>query len=97
MIISDRYGPQYDSTDGTIGPLKLASRYVIVNEEGSIVTPRQGRYTFATKEEAEERIKDYWANNSKERVHELLGKELYPQEWWCYPNSFDPIGPKNEC
>ena len=84
---------QYDRVKGTIGDLKLVKRWVIVNEYGDIVTPRQARCTFESRKEAESRIDDYWANNSKELVHQLLGKELSPQQWWCYPNSRDPISP----
>jgi len=95
MIISDRYGPQYDHTDGTIGKLKLVIRWVIVNENGDLVTARQGRFTHESKKDAENLIDAYWANNSEERVHQLFGKELYAEQWWCYPNHYDPIGPIN--
>jgi hypothetical protein len=84
---------QYDSVEGTIGELKLVKRWVIVNEYGDIVTPRQARCTFESRKEAESKIDAYWADNPKERVHQLLGKELFPQQWWCYPNSRDPISP----
>lgn len=95
MIISDRYGPQYDHTDGTIGKVKLVKRWVIVNENGDLVTARQGRCTYESEKGAKHMIDAYWANNSKERVQQLLGKELYAAQWWCYPNHFDPIGPVN--
>jgi hypothetical protein len=95
MIISDKYGPQYDHTDGTIGKIQLAKRWVIVNENGDLVTARQGRFTYQSQQEAESMIVAYWANNSKETVWRHLGKELYAEAWWCYPNHFDPIGPVN--
>ena len=93
MIISDRYGPQYDSSDGTIGKLQLVKRWVIVNEEGDLVTSRQGRCTHSSRVDAESMIQAIWDNNPKEKVHQLMGKELYAAQWWCYPNHFDPIGP----
>ena len=95
MIVSDKYGPQFDPNDGTIGTLKLAKRWVIVNENGDLVTARQGRFTYESRKDAENLIDAYWANNSKERVHQLLGKEMYAEQWWCYPNHYDPIGPIN--
>ena len=90
MKISKEYGPQFDATDGTIGDLKLVKRYVVIRTEtGGMFDHRQGRYTFADREGAENRRDALVSGNRPDHI----GGELGVGVRWCYPGHFDPAGP----
>ncbi len=90
MIISPEYGPQFDRTDGTIGDLQLVKRWCIGDsaKDGQMWTPRQGRYTYESEEQADSAIKLYQKSNPPDRVPSTL----VAVAWWCYPGHFDPCG-----
>lgn len=96
MIIDPDYGPQFDPTDGTIGQTQLVRRWVIKRGPGlfDFFAPyRQGRYTYATKEECEAHAQLFIDNPTNRRE---LVEGLFAEEWWCYPGHFDPAHPVNE-
>jgi hypothetical protein len=91
MIISPQYGPQFDGTDGTIGPkVHLIKRWTLCTEtrEGGIWGGRNGQNTYATLEDAERRIAVIRKNNRPGDYPE----DLHAVAWWCYPVHFDPAG-----
>ena len=90
MIISKEFGPQFDPVDGTIGTMQLVKRWVLVkNSDGDMWQARQGRYTFASGEEA---IKH------KKLIEDVNPADMIPKgglgvaAMWCYPGHFDPVG-----
>ena len=90
MQTSNQYGPQFDPTDGTIGELQLEKRYVICLADGSMSYPHQGRFTSATRAEAQERL------NMIKAAHPAVGSVDHVEAWWCYPRHHDPVGPVEE-
>jgi len=89
MIISKECGPQFDPTDGTVGDIKLVKRWVIFkNSDGLMWPARQGRYTFATEDEA---------TKEKELVEKVNSADMIPRgelgvaAKWCWPEHFDPV------
>lgn len=94
MIVSPRYGPQLDVTDGTIGELQLVRRFVITCG-GEFFGTRQGRYTYATRDEAQSRA-DAIQNEPTNIARKLVPGYLQAAEWWCYPEHFDPVAPAPE-
>lgn len=93
MIISREYGPQFDPSDGTIGEHQLVKRWLLVEESGKLFRPQQGRYTYATEEEAGEVVKLFRdANPEGSKYHELTAG-LRAIQWWCDPVHHDPRYP----
>jgi hypothetical protein len=89
MIISKEYGPQFDPTDGTVGDIKLVKRWVIVkNSDGFMWPARQGRYTFATEDEAAKEKELVEKVNSADKIPE---GGLGVADRWCWPEHFDPV------
>jgi len=88
MKISKEYGPQYDNKNGTIDNLQLVKRYVITDNDSVMISARQGRFTYATENEAEELRQAILTVNSSD----IFKNGLQVECWWCYPNHFDPIG-----
>jgi len=88
MRIHPQYGPQFDSSDGTVGKTQLVKRWVIVNEKDrNIFTPLQGIYTRETKSEAEAYAESIRNSNSVEKI----GGKIEVCAWWCWPFHFDPV------
>jgi hypothetical protein len=60
----------------------------------TLLNPQQGRYTHATKEEAEQELANIKANNCEESIWELFGDpaamEVRPCQ--CWNNHHDPVG-----
>ena len=73
-------------------------RYVITYINGSgqrtLVDPAQGRWTYATEEEATERLVSLIGNNLGDRLSSIFGGhprfEIQPCE--CWAGHFDPKG-----
>lgn len=57
----------------------------------TLMHPCQGRYTYATQEEAQAWIDGYMANNSQRTLDEF-GRDLQARPCRCYPGHFDPQG-----
>jgi hypothetical protein len=68
---------------------KMTKRWVLTHRTGgprTLVSPAQGRYTYATREEAQKKL-----DAIKEGVETTLGlRELEVREVECYPIHFDP-------
>ena len=86
MKFTTEYGPQLDPTDGTIGNLKLVKRYAIARD-GMMCFAQQGRYTYATRKEAEVYLSQVQSANT---IDIWDGMEV--KAFWCHPNHFDPVG-----
>ena len=97
MIISEKYGPQLDTSDGTIGELKLVERFVVtyLNSNGfrSSFRPLQGPCTFYSKESADLYCESVLRSNPKGSYGSKFTTGLRAEKWWCYPVHFDPIAP----
>lgn len=70
-------------------------RFVITHHDAktglrTIIGPVQGRYTYATREEAERWIADAIKNNGPERLNEFYGFPLRAVPCPCWPGHFDP-------
>lgn len=52
----------------------------------------QGRYTYATREEAQAELDVVVANNSPRLLREIGWVGLEVRECECYPGHFDPVG-----
>jgi len=85
MIISEKYGPQFDPTDGTVGKTQLVKRWAVANSEGFMFGASQGRYTHATEQEALKELSNIKANNL------TIGDSLRVAQFWCWPIHFDPV------
>ena len=72
------------------------TRYVVtcLGRDGvrQLADPMQGRWTYATREEAQARIEALVANNHPERITGTMGTKLEVRECDCYPGHFDPVG-----
>lgn len=90
MIISEKWGPQFDSQDGTIGELQLVKRFTLMANDRYFFA-QQGRFTYETKERAEE-IRGQFKEANKNNQYAELVKTLEVVAVWCYPNHFDPVG-----
>ena len=93
MQISKRYGPQLDVTDGTIGSCQLVRRFVVARSDGSILQPRQGRFTHPTRESADRQAAAFLENNPPDHINHHFIEGAHAVEWWCYPGHFDPVCP----
>ena len=93
VLYSKRYGPQVDLTDGTIGKVQLIRRFLLVRGDYELFHARQGRYSYATAEEAQEHCDAFLENNPPGCDKHHYVKGLHIRAWWCYPNHFDPVGP----
>lgn len=76
------------------------TRYVVthINREGlrTISSPAsQGRYTHATREDAETALRNLNANNSADTLAQVFGAQALDtfevRQCPCYPNHFDPM------
>jgi len=75
-------------------------RYVLsrIDKDGLrvMVYAQQGRYTYATKDEAKILLKLFLENNTQERLIEVFGRQAVGtfevSAIECYPGHFDPIG-----
>jgi hypothetical protein len=58
--------------------------------------PRQGRFTYQTKKEAETRCGELYKNSSKSTLKQVFGTDKASDysvaKIRCYPGHFDPIG-----
>lgn len=88
MIIHEKYGPQFDPADGTVGNTKLVKRYAILNENGLMWPCAQGRHTKATREEAEAELKLFREANPEMREW----NRVHVGALWCWPCHLDPVG-----
>jgi hypothetical protein len=78
----------------------MVIRYVIshINKDGMRVMTYtcQGRYTKATRKEAEQDLKDFLTNNTKECFSGVYGSQsigtFKVSAIECYPKHFDPQG-----
>lgn len=52
----------------------------------------QGRYTYATLQEAQEHIDNMMANNSMDILNSLFNLPLKAMPCECYAGHFDPVG-----
>lgn len=99
MIISERYGPQFDAKDGTVGKLKLVKAWAIARPDPEIV---------ALKKEHPEELKDldplsiWWGrdggfaskklaeahikNVKKNNPPERVPEGMVAVQAWYYPN-----------
>lgn len=57
-----------------------------------LIDPAQGRFTFASREDAQARIDAILSANPPDRVAQLIGTALEVRECECYPVHFDPVG-----
>lgn len=92
MIIDKIYGPQFDRIDGTVGKTQLVKRWAVTRKEGHMAFASQGRYTKATKEEAEAELTAIQGANGK-----TIWDGMYVAAFWCWPGHFDPVGQVNDC
>ena len=83
MKVSLQYGPQFDPSDGTVGETQLVRRWGLVKDSGMLFPALQGRYSSATKEEQEKRLKVLLENDPT--------IDLECVELWCWPGHFDPV------
>ena len=71
-------------------------RYAIagVRKNGlrTMTSPHQGRNTFATPQEAADRLAALRSNNSNGLLESTCGRDLAVVRVHCYPVHFDPIG-----
>ena len=71
-------------------------RYVVThigrNGLRTLATAAQGRYTHATREEAQADLDAMMANNSLDRLRSLFGLPLEVRACDCWPVHFDPMG-----
>ena len=88
MKTDERYGPQFDKADGTIGETQLVRRWMVTDGKGNPFGPRQGRYTTATEGESLARCLSIRENNTPD----MYPAGLTAEEFWCYPKHFDPVG-----
>lgn len=84
-IHTDEYGRRY------------VLRYVVTQgnpEMGGrmLAQPMQGRYTYATKKEAQKHCDAFLAHNSHEVLASLFHLPLTVKVCRCYPGHYDPIG-----
>ena len=56
----------------------------------TLMRPAQGRFTYATPEEAQAWIDGYLANNSQAVIDEV-GRDVQVRPCKCYPEHFDPM------
>lgn len=70
-------------------------RWVITNmtrKDGGVrvhTFARQGKNTYATKEEAEEKMR-LFEPDLRSRIHGDIADTLEVREVWCWPGHFDP-------
>lgn len=71
-------------------------RYVIthVGRHGlrTLAEPQQGRFTYATHEEAQKHLDAMLAANSSEYLQTLFGFPLEVRACKCWAGHFDPVG-----
>jgi hypothetical protein len=87
MIIDPNYGPQFDPSDGTIGPHQLVRRWVIEDKPGNLFYRPWGEYTFATQDDCQTRIAEFQSNPTNDPK---LVEGLEAAEWWCAADCFEP-------
>ena len=77
---------------------RTVTRYVatVVNKDGTrtLMSPAQGRFTYATAEEAQEWLDAIMSNNAPDRIASIWGAhdlkpEVLPCE--CWAGHFDPV------
>ena len=83
-MINDRvFGPQFDPTDGTLGPLQLEKRWVLTTNH--MVWPSaQAFFTYDTRGQAEDHLKIL------EDAEVSIPLDLAVHAWWCWPDSHFP-------
>jgi len=71
-------------------------RYVVThagnNGLRTLAHAAQGRYTFATREEAEQAMRDMLQNNSRGALEAVFTLPLEVRACECWPGHFDPKG-----
>lgn len=71
-------------------------RFVIthINRDGmrALASPQQGRYTYATREDAQKRLDAIIANTTVAMIKSVWGLPLQVRECECYAGHFDPVG-----
>lgn len=72
------------------------TRYVVThmgrNGMRTLASPAQGRFTYATREEAESMLKAMLSNNSEDTLRSVYGFPLEVRACECWPEHFDPKG-----
>jgi predicted aminopeptidase len=72
------------------------TRYVVthVGRDGlrTLASAAQGRYTYATYDEAQAHLDALLEHNSPERLREVYGLPLEVRACNCWPVHFDPMG-----
>jgi hypothetical protein len=70
------------------------TRYVIThldkNGQRTLIDAAQGRYTYATMDEAQRLLDAIMTVNSIQRIQSLFGLPLEVRACPCWPNHFDP-------
>lgn len=70
-------------------------RYVLTHLDKSgmrtLAGAAQGRWTYATHEEAESRLAELLAGNGADRIAELYGQPLQVRPCTCWAGHFDPV------
>jgi hypothetical protein len=71
------------------------TRYVVthINKDGmrTLAQPCQGRYTYATTEEAQSVLDAMMQNNSLDTLKQFYGLPLEVRACECYAGHFDPV------
>lgn len=73
--------------------MTYVTRFVITQSKDGqrvLADPQQGRFTYATADEAQERLDAMLSNNSQERLREVFGLPLEVRPCKCYAGHFDP-------
>lgn len=76
--------------------MKTVKRWVITHRSkltGMITLAQgaQGRYTYETKQEAEDMIKSIMSNNVEATIKSVYGLPLVAREVDCWAGHFDPV------
>jgi hypothetical protein len=75
---------------------QFVTRYVVthIGQYGmrTLAEGAQGRWTYATLDEAQRHIDDMMSNNSMDTLKSLFGLPLQAMPCKCWPGHFDPIG-----
>lgn len=77
--------------------MAIIIRYVITHlcsgiEGRQLAEPMQGRFTYATQEEAQQRLDAIVSGTNAQALETLFNMPLAVRPCECYPRHFDPIG-----
>lgn len=74
----------------------MVRRFVIVKPGGDLFAARQGRNTYETAKEAQDRVEALKSAQPPGHPNHKYVEGISVKEWYCYPVHFDPSHPVNE-